>query len=358
MAAETLALRGAQVVLQDHMRSPGRKFLLAGRGGLNLTHSEDLELLLGRYGDASARLEPAIRAFPPAALRAWCEAFGEPVFVGSSGRVFPVAMKASPLLRKWLRRLDALGVEFKPVTRWTGFTEDTTILALGGASWPELGSDASWVPIFEKAGITVSPFVASNARQQIAWSTHIKEKHAGAHVKTVTVEHNGTVVRGDIVISKDGLEGTPIYALSQSLRANPDRPLIIDLKPDLAGSDVAGLLSRQRTKDSFSNRYRKAFGLSPAAIGLMREAKSDDPKRLEFPTRGANDLRRAISSSGGVAWNEIDADYTLIKYPSTMVIGEMIDWDAPTGGYLLQACMAMGRFAALSLAARLKLPEP
>jgi uncharacterized flavoprotein (TIGR03862 family) len=358
MAAETLALRGAQVVLQDHMRSPGRKFLLAGRGGLNLTHSEDVDLLLRRYGVSSARLEPVIRAFPPDTLRAWCEALGEPVFVGSSGRVFPVAMKASPLLRKWLRRLDAIGVEFGPATRWTGFTEDTTILALGGASWPELGSDASWVPIFEKAGITVSPFVASNARQQIAWSTHIKEKHAGAHVKTVAVEHDGTVVRGDIVISKDGLEGTPIYALSQSLRANPDRPLIIDLKPDLAGSDVAELLSRQRTKDSFSNRYRKAFGLSPSAIGLMREAKSDDPKRLEFQTRGANDLRRAISSSGGVAWNEIDADYTLIKYPSTMVIGEMIDWDAPTGGYLLQACMAMGRFAALSLAARLKLPEP
>ncbi len=334
------------MLLQDHMRSPGRKFLLAGRGGLNLTHSEPLEKLLHRYGDVRTALEPAIRAFPPDALRAWCETLGEPTFVGSSGRVFPKSMKASPLLRKWLRRLAELGVEYRSGDRWSGFSDAPTVLALGGASWPELGSDAGWVPVFRKAGIATAPFVASNARQQIDWSDFLTDKHAGAHLKNVAVSHAGATQRGDVVISRHGLEGTPIYALSRSVRDNPEASLIVDLRPDLAESEIASRLGRQRAKDSLANRYRKALGLSSAAVALMREAKSENPKRLEFKTQGSTDLARAISSSGGVMWHEVDEEFRLKKRPDTMVIGEMLDWDAPTGGYLLQACLSMGHFAA------------
>ncbi len=346
MAADVLSASGVSVVLQDHMRSPGRKLLLAGRGGLNLTHSEPLDKLLSRYGSSRARLEPAIRSFPPDAVRQWCADLGEPTFVGSSGRVFPVAMKSSPLLRKWLRKLSAQGVTFMPGKRWQEFSSTPTILALGGASWPELGSDATWVDVFRQHQIAVTPFAAANSRQRVAWSTILQERHAGAHIKNVTLTHNGNTSHGDIVIARDGLEGTPVYALSQSLRENPGLPLILDLKPGLIAEHVTERLARQRAKDTQSSRYRKAFGLTPPAVALMLETKSSDPKGLRIKTEGPVELRRAISSAGGVSWDEVDEEFRLRKQPNTMVVGEMLDWEAPTGGYLLQACFSMGHFAA------------
>jgi uncharacterized flavoprotein (TIGR03862 family) len=347
MAADVLSRHGVQVELHDHMRLPGRKFLLAGRGGLNLTHSEPLEKLLDRYGAARPMLEPAIRAFPPDAVRNWCDEMGEPTFVGSSGRIFPTSMRASPLLRKWLLRLGEQGVIYKPNTRWTDFSEAPTILALGGGSWPELGSDAQWLTVFARHGIETEPFQAFNGRQRVSWSAMMVAKFAGAYIKNVALHHGDSVAHGDVVLAADGIEGTPVYALSASLRTNPDKKIIIDLRPDMKPEQVSERLAKQRGKDSFANRYRKALGLSPAAIALMREVKSIDPKVLHLKTEGPVELRRAISSAGGVAWLEVDAQFRLIKRPNTMVIGEMLDWDAPTGGYLLQACFSTGYFAAI-----------
>ncbi len=346
MACEVLAHAGLKVRLMDHKLQPGRKFLLAGRGGLNLTHSEPLPQLLGRYGAARGYLAAPIDSFPPNAVTSWCHGLGIETFIGSSGRVFPKGLKASPLLRNWLRRLGDLGVTFEPGNRWSHFSDAPTILALGGASWPEMGSDAAWVNIFAEHKIAVTPFVASNSRQRVAWSQIMVEKHAGAFVKNVALSHHEQTARGDIVISKDGIEGTPVYALSASLRDHPEEPLLIDLKPDVSQPNVDERLTRQRSKDSFSTRYRKALGLQPAAIALLKECKSNNPKLLVVKTEGPVELRRAISSAGGVSWDEIDENFCLRRFPNTQVIGEMLDWDAPTGGYLLQACFAMGYYAA------------
>ena len=344
MAAEVLASGGARVEIIDHHRMPARKFLLAGRGGLNLTHAEPLEQVLQRYGEARPLLEPCIRAFPPDALRRWCAELGIETFVGSSGRVFPDGLKASPLLRAWLRRLQALGVKRTSPTAWTGFDDVPTILAMGGASWPELGSNAAWVERFQDAGIAVTPLVASNSRQKVAWSDHM-QRFAGTPLKNVAVTAGGHTVRGEIMLMKDGIEGGAIYALSPHLRI-AGATLTIDLKPDLSAQQVAERLARPRGKDSRSTFLRKALNLPPAAIALMREVTSDTPKAVALTTHGPVDLRRAISSAGGVARDEIDAHFRLLKEPNTWVVGEMLDWDAPTGGYLLQACLATARFAA------------
>jgi uncharacterized flavoprotein (TIGR03862 family) len=345
MVAEVLAERGAKVTIIDHHASPARKFLLAGRGGLNLTHSEPLEKLLTRYGPAQSHLEPIIRAFPPDALREWCHGLGIETFVGSSGRVFPKGLKASPLLRAWLRRLDGLGVQLKLREQWKGFDSAPTILALGGASWPELGSDGSWRSIFEKAGIAVTPFAASNVRLPMAWSDIFAEKFAGHPIKNVSATCGNQTVRGEIMIARDGLEGGAIYSLSTVTRQQAKPELFIDLKPDLTSEAIAQRLQRPRGKDSRSNFLRKTFNLSPAAIALMREAGSENPKHVLLRATGQGELRRAISTAGGVAWSEIGPGLQLLKHPTTYIVGEMVDWDAPTGGYLLQASMAMGRWA-------------
>ncbi len=345
MAAEVLAQGGAKVTIIDHHASPARKFLLAGRGGLNLTHSEPLDKLLSRYGEAQTRLEPMIRAYPPDALRAWADELGAETFVGTSGRVFPKVLKASPLLRAWLRRLQGLGVQLESRAAWTGFDNVPTVLALGGASWPELGSDGTWRGIFEQAGIAVTPFVASNVRLPMAWSDVFSTRFAGQPIKNVAVRCGSKTVRGEIMISRSGIEGGAIYALSQALRGVGKPEIHIDLKPDLTADDVQKRLSRFRGRDSRSTFLRKALNLSPQAISLMREAASDDPKNLTlFPT-GPGDLARAISTAGGVDWSEVGENLCLIKQPTTFVAGEMLDWDAPTGGYLLQASMASGRWA-------------
>lgn len=338
MAAEVLARGGARVTIVDHHANPGRKFLLAGRGGLNLTHSEPLDVFLTRYGEARDFLEPAIRAFPPEAVRVWCEGLGIKTFVGSSGRVFPACMKASPVLRAWLRRLQGLGVTLQPKTQWSGFDDVPTILAMGGASWPELGSDGSWVETFAKAGVEVTSLVASNSRQRVQWSEHFAAGFAGQPIKNVAVIAGAETVRGEVMIARGGIEGGAIYAQAAALRGGAE--LIIDLKPDLAGADVERRLAKPQGKESRSNYLRKAFNLSPAAIALMRETGSVNPKQVRVTAIGPADFRRAISTAGGVAAYEVDGNFRLKKFPNTWVAGEMLDWDAPTGGYLLQACFS------------------
>ncbi|MFO1133285.1 MAG: TIGR03862 family flavoprotein [Hyphomicrobiales bacterium] len=358
MAAEVLATAGHGVTIHDQMAAPARKFLLAGRGGLNLTHSEPLDQFLERYGEAKDFLGPAIRAFPPDALVAWANGLGIETFVGSSGRVFPKQMKASPLLRAWLRRLDGLGVKLVTRSPWQGFDGTPTILGLGGASWPQLGSDAKWLPLFAAKGIAVNPFKPANSRFLVHWSPVFREKFAGTPVKNVALTYAGKRVRGELMISQEGIEGGAIYALSKGLREKPGHPLIIDFRPDLSEEVLAQRLTRPRGKDSLSNYLRKLAGLSPVAINLLRETGTAPdakgikamPLKLERPAG----LARAISSAGGVAREEVDQHFQLHKVRLTYCVGEMLDWEAPTGGYLLQACFSTAVHAARHLASVLE----
>lgn len=375
MAAEVMAQGGAKVTVFDRMPAAGRKFLLAGRGGLNLTHSEPLDAFLARYGAGAPNLRDAIEALPPAKLRAWCEALGQETFVGSSGRVFPKSLKASPLLRAWLRRLDAAGVVFKPRHRWTGWRDDgaltfetpagtvieradATVLALGGASWPRLGSDGSWAEIMTRAGIDITPLRPANAGVLVDWSDIFRDRFEGEPLKRIALSLAGQAVRGEAVVTRSGLEGGGIYALSAPIRdaidATGEAVLYIDLRPDLTVEALAKKLAAPRGKQSLSNALRKAASLAPAAIGLLQESQAGKLSRLPpeamaalikaVPVRltGVADIARAISSAGGISFNAIDAHYMLHKRPGTFVAGEMLDWEAPTGGYLLQACFATG----------------
>lgn len=358
MAAEVLAEAGHSVTIHDHMAAPARKFLLAGRGGLNLTHSEPLESVLERYGEAKDFLSPAIRAFPPDALVAWANGLGIETFIGTSGRVFPRQMKASPLLRAWLKRLESLGVRLITRSRWEGFDGTPTILALGGASWSHLGSDAKWLPLFAGKGITVHPFKPANSRFLVHWSKLFRDRFAGTPVKNVALAYAGKRVRGELMISQEGIEGGAIYALSKGLREHPGHPLMIDFRPDITEEVLAERLSKPRGKESLSNHLRKAAGLSPVAINLLRETGTPPtaqgiksmPLRLERPAG----IARAISSAGGVSRDELDAHFQLRKVPLAYCVGEMIDWEAPTGGYLLQACFSTAVMAARHLASVLE----
>ncbi|WP_245524213.1 NAD(P)/FAD-dependent oxidoreductase [Methylobacterium nonmethylotrophicum] len=376
-AAETLAEAGLRVTVIERMPSPARKLLIAGRGGLNLTHSEPLERFLARYAPQERRLDAAIRAFPPQALRDWCEALGQPTFVGSSGRVFPDAFKASPLLRAWLARLDRLGVILRTRTRWTGWDRDgalvlagaagpetlradATVLALGGASWPRLGSDGAWVPVLETAGVPVSPLRPANAGFTAAWSPVFAERFAGAPLKRIALRLGADQVRGEAVITHDGIEGGAIYALSRPIReaieARAEAVVEVDLRPDLDIAALARRLAAARPKESRATVLRKAAGLSPPAAGLLREAARELPaeagalaaliKAVPLRLTGLRPIERAISSAGGVAFAGIDDRFMLRARPGTFLAGEMLDWEAPTGGYLLQASFASGRAAA------------
>ncbi len=270
-------------------------------------------------------------------------------------------MKASPLLRAWLRRLDGLGVKLETRTEWAGFDERPTILAMGGASWPHLGSDARWVSIFSAAGIEVTPLKPSNCRFVVPWSEHFAARFAGQPIKNVKLSSGGHSARGEIMISTDGIEGGAIYALSRHLRDAPGEALLIDLRPDLSAEAVAKRMAARKPRDSASNFHRKAFNLSPAAIALLRETGATDIKSVPLRLDGPAGLARAISTAGGVARSEVDAQFQLLKRPGTYVVGEMLDWEAPTGGYLLQACFSTAVHAARHLAGELKLgssPEP
>ena len=378
MAAEVLAQGGAGVTVYDAMASAGRKFLIAGRGGLNLTHSEPLPEFLSRYREAAPKLEAVINAVPPDRLRAWCEALGQPTFVGSSGRVFPRSMKASPLLRAWLRRLDAQGVRFSFRHRWIGWDEDgrllfetpeghraiearATVLTLGGASWPRLGSDGGWVDVLAARGVAISALRPANCGFTVAWSKVFRDRFEGQPLKNVEFRFGTRTERGEAVITSTGIEGGAIYALSADLReailTSGETILHIALRPDLDNKALASRLSAPRGKQSLSNYIRKALQLSPVAIGLLQEASGGLAARLSpqdlaalvnaVPIRlsGIAPIVRAISTAGGISFDELDADYMLRCLPGTFAAGEMLDWEAPTGGYLLQASFATGAAA-------------
>jgi uncharacterized flavoprotein (TIGR03862 family) len=373
MAAEVLAASGCKVVVADAAPSPARKFLLAGRGGLNLTHSEPLETFLTRYGSARAFLAPAVEAFPPEALRAWSAALGEETFVGSSGRVFPKSFKATPLLRAWLRRLEALGVKLRPRQKLIALAEGravfatregeetieapATVLALGGASWPRLGGDGGWVDMLRAAGVAVAPLKPANSGFLVNWSAHFIAHFAGAPLKAIRWSFGETQSRGEATVTAYGLEGGAIYALSGPLRAAIEvvgsATLRLDFKPDISAKTLAQKLVRAPGQ-SLSTFLRKAAKLSPLAVALLREAGPipDEPEALAArlktcPLRltGLAPIARAISSAGGVEWPEIDKRFMLRALPGVFVAGEMIDWEAPTGGYLLQAAFATGAAA-------------
>lgn len=360
MAAEAAAGAGAEVTIVDQRRSFGRTLLLAGRSGLNLTHAEPLEVFLGRYGDGRAMLEPAIRAFPPDAVRAWADELGADTFVGSSGRVFPASMRATGLLRAWTARLAGLGVAMRTGETWAGFTDDgATVLALGGASWPSVGGDGSWLAHVETAGIPVVPFAASNAGVLVAWSAPLLERFEGVPIKNAALTAGGRTVRGEPTITATGLEGGPIYALGPELRSG--HGLEIDLQPDLDTDALAArLVDRRRPKDSVSTWLRKG-GLSPVDVALLRDATGNRlpteataianlAKAVPIPVEGLAPIDRAISTAGGVALDAIDDTGMLHDRPGTWVAGEMVAWDAPTGGYLIQACLSTGHQAGVAAA--------
>ncbi len=371
MAAETLARAGAVVTVFDAIPSLGRKFLMAGVGGLNITHAEDFPLFLSRYGAAAPQLAQALRAFPPEALRDFCAQLGQETFVGPSRRVFPTAMKASPLLRAWLTRLSALGVRARTRMRFLGFDDagclfrradggretvaaDVCVLALGGASWPRLGADGAWVERLREAGVEVAPLAPANCGVLVAWPATMA-KFEGAPVKNVVLAAAGRTARGEMVVTRRGLEGGPVYALASALRATAAKEIAIDFKPDLDGPALAARLAKARAKDSRANALRKA-GLSPAAVALLRlceggplpktpQALAERVKSARLAIAGVAGVERAISSSGGVTFASLDERFMLRARPGVFAAGEMLDWDAPTGGYLLQACFATGRAA-------------
>jgi uncharacterized flavoprotein (TIGR03862 family) len=358
MAAERLARAGLAVTVHEAMPSVARKFLMAGRGGLNLTHSEDIAPFTGRYGAAAGTVAAWLERFSPTHLIGWAEGLGQATFTGSSGRVFPRAMKASPLLRAWLRRLDSLGVKLVARSEWQGFDGTPTILALGGASWPHLGSDAAWLPLFAEKGIAVNPFKPANSRFLVHWTPVFRSKFAGTPVKNIALTYAGKRVRGELMISQEGIEGGAIYALSKGLREKPGHPLIIDFRPDVSEEVLAQRLTRPRGKDSLSNYLRKVAGLSPVAINLLRETGTAPDakgiKAMELKLERPAGIMRAISSAGGVAREELDEGFQLRKAPLTYCVGEMLDWEAPTGGYLLQACFSTAVLAARHLASELE----
>ncbi|WP_339779098.1 TIGR03862 family flavoprotein [uncultured Thalassospira sp.] len=373
MAAERLAGAGHNIIIYEAMPSAGRKFLMAGKSGLNITHSEDMETFLSRYGTSRARLGPHLRAFGPAEIRAWCEGLGVETFVGSSGRVFPKVMKASPLLRAWLRRLADLGCTIHYRHKWTGWDvndhavfstpdgtvttkADITILALGGGSWKKLGSNGAWMKILTDAGIACNPFKPANCGFDVRWTDHLIEKCAGSPVKAVTLTCEGQTVRGEFVIAKTGIEGSAVYAVSATLRdtwlQTGSATLTLDLTPDRDLADVTARLAKPRGKNSLGNHLRKALGLDATKIALIFEVTPrevlNDPaklasaiKSLPLPIARPRPLDEAISTAGGVAWKELDDNLQLVKRPGTYCLGEMVDWEAPTGGYLLSGCLSV-----------------
>lgn len=371
-AAEILSARGCRVQVFDRMPSVGRKLLMAGRSGLNLTHSEPLDRFLQRYGKAKSWLEPALRAFPPSALTEWAEGLGQSCFSGSSGRVFPTAMKASPLLRAWLRRLSGQGVEIHTRHRFMGWDDasvlfetvdgqksvqaDATVLTMGGASWSRLGSDGYWADLL--TGET-TPFAPANCGFLPDWPTDFATRHEGSVLHSVGLTFGTRQTRGDLTITSRGLEGSALYALSADLREsilNEGRAILtLDLRPTLSAEDVLKRLLSQRERESQTNRLRKALALDAASRELLRFATPKDAsplqlaqsiKSLPLPLIGMDALDRAISTAGGVRQEAVDGRFMLKSRPSVFVAGEMLDWEAPTGGYLLQGCFSTAHAAA------------
>lgn len=376
MAADVLSASNVNVILVDAMPSLGRKFLMAGKSGLNMTMDEPDATFLRGFYEAAPQMQPMLAGMGPQAVMRFCEGLGQPVFTGSSGRVFPKAMKASPLLRAWLARLREQGVETRTRWRWVGFQNgkpefetpegtqaidaDATILALGGASWSRLGSDGRWAARLEGKGVDVAPFKPANMGLSIAWSEPMKA-HAGQPVKPVTFIAGEERHRGECTISETGLEGSGVYAVSRAVREGA--ALSIDLLPDLTEEEVARRLSRPRGKASLANHLRKSVGLDGTRRALLMEfgrPLPDDPddlarliKGLAIKHQGPRPLDEAISVAGGVTWDAVDQNLMLKALPGVFCAGEMLDWEAPTGGYLITGCLATGQWAGQAALKRL-----
>ncbi|MEN5342605.1 TIGR03862 family flavoprotein [Achromobacter mucicolens] len=378
MAAEKLSEAGAQVDVFDAMPSVGRKFLMAGRGGLNLTHSEPAEPFLARYGDRATFVQPWLQKMGAAALREWAHALGIQTFVGSSGRVFPQEMKAAPLLRAWLARLRGQGVRFHMRHRWLGWrggkpgvdalcfvtpagqtqhAADAVVLALGGGSWAKLGSDGAWVPDLQSHGVPVAELRPANCGFDVAWSDHFRSRFAGQPVKSVSMACGGFRRQGEFVISETGIEGSLVYALSAPLRDRIDTGgravALLDLAPDWPHEKVMAAVTHPRGARSMSSHLQSRLGLTGVKAGLLRECASaddfKDPERLGQRIKALpltllrpRPIDEAISTEGGVAFDGLTAGLMLKAVPGVFCVGEMLDWEAPTGGYLLTACMASG----------------
>lgn len=382
MAAQNLLDKGFDVHLFDAMPSLGRKFLMAGKSGLNLSHNEDFDIFLSRYTSDQNNLEAILRAFTPNDIRQWAENLGIETFVGSSGRIFPTDFKAAPLLRSWLRDLRQKGLTTHVHHRWNGWSHEgnlcfktpngpleitatATVLALGGISWPKLGSDGSWLPAFETAQIDVSPFQASNCGFSVAWSDHFMDRFAGDPIKAVTLSVGSNHVKGEFVITKTGIESGAVYSQSARLREQLNHQgtaeLFLDLTPDRSVQKLLSALNKPQGSKSLSTHIKRATRLSGAKAALLRECLSKDDfldmsilaqkiKKLPIAITGMAPIEQAISSVGGVSFGQLDQNLMIRQHPGLFVAGEMLDWDAPTGGYLLTACFALGRHAGLGVA--------
>lgn len=404
MTADIIATAGYQVQIYDRMPSFGRKLLLAGKGGLNLTHSEPFEKFITNYFEASTWLEPCIKEFDAKKLQNWCHQLGQETFIGSSGRIFPKTMKTSPLLRSWLKKLNDLGVEFYPNHQWLGFDgqdlifknsknnsddnlikvqADATMLALGGASWPELGSNGKWIEILSAYNIEIDQLEPANCGFKTNWSEFFSQKFAGTPLKSIAIKHQNNLAKGEMVITKNGIEGNAIYALSSYLRNSIKQEdkaiLFLDLRPTMSLKDLEKKLAIQQEKKSdkkilenksqenLNNKnlskeylgkkslsnYLKKAGFANYTNSLLRELIGLDKinnassqqlayylKNLPITLIATCDINRAISSSGGIKKQAFDDNFMLKKLPGIFVAGEMLDWEAKTGGYLLQACFS------------------
>lgn len=382
MAAETARAAGVSVAVYEAKGSVGRKFLIAGKGGLNLTHSDQFPTFLARYGERAPQIEPLLRAFDAEALRAWARGLGVETFIGSSGRVFPLDLKAAPLLRGWVRRLREQGVEFHVQHRCLGWNDDgslrfataegersvqadAVVLALGGGSWPQLGSDATWVPWLRAAGVAVNELRPANCGFDVAWSRHFAERFAGHPLKPLRIfwhdaQGRERSLQGECVVSADGIEGSLIYALSAQLRetiAQRGEALVhLDLAPGRERTRLLADLAQARNGRSLSEHLRRRAGIDGVKAGLVFEflekTERDNPehlaeriKRLPLRLLRPRPLAEAISTAGGIRFDALSTDLMLAHRPGVFAAGEMLDWEAPTGGYLLTACFASGRHA-------------
>lgn len=383
MAAEVLALNGMAVTVYEAKPSLGRKFLRAGVGGLNLTHAEDYATFCSRFDEQGPLLRVILDQFPPDTVRQWAGSLGIETFAGSSGRVFPVGMKAAPLLRAWIQRLRDLGVMFRVRHRWEGWDSDgalrlhtpqaelqvkpdVTLLALGGGSWPQLGADAAWLPWLQARGVAVAPLKSANCGFDVAWSTYLREKFSGAQLKTVAITltdiHGATHTRrGEFLVSRYGIEGSLVYTFSRRLRQVIERDgqatLTVDLLPDRSHEHVCNEVQRPRGSRSLPSHLQSRLGLGGVKVALLREILGPEAfsntaqlaraiKALPITVSAPRPLAEAISTAGGVRFDAVDCHLMLKALPGVFVAGEMLDWEAPTGGYLLTACLAQGVCAA------------